>query len=260
MTSFVLIPLILNTELTARNFDLTERRFDLLNNIKGMPLVNIVAAEIITEEDNPRIMCFDTASSVTPEPFVSEGDEKELRVKNTILAQNCLEDIIKGYDIKLKDVVFRPELFAVLDGGSEEQSHSGAVSRYAAPIAGVTSNRTRFTLRLYSEEKNGNGEPEAYCRFSFPHCVGTPASFTLEDGSFFTPEYEIHSRPSRGENAMLIECMSNMPVYVEKVSDVPSSPKLGDEIIITQSMSLGGIGTVNAGDSLYWNGSSFVRE
>lgn len=231
-----------------------------MNNIKGMPLVNIVAAEIITEGDSPTLMCFETASSVTPEPFVSEGEEKELRVKNQILAQNCLEDIIKGYDIKLKDVVFRPELFALLDGGKSSELYSGNVSRYAAPVASQVSNRTRFTLRLYSEEKNGNGEPTSYCRFSFPQCVGTPASFSLEDGSFFAPEYEIHSRPSSGQSAMLIECMSSMPTYISDASDFPSSPEIGAEFIATQAMSgIGGI-ELKAGESVYWNGSSYVKE
>lgn len=231
-----------------------------MNNIKGMPLVNIVAAEIITEGDSPALICFDTASTVEPEPFVSEGEEKELRVKNQILAQNCLEDIIKGYDIKLKDVVFRPELLAVLDGGNSTELYSGTVNRYAAPVAGTVSERIRFTLRLYSEEKNGNGEPASYCRFSFPHCVGTPASFSLEDGSFFTPEYEIHSRPSSGESAMIIECMNDMPTYISDSSDLPLNPKTGAEFIATKKISAIADSDLNVGESIYWNGFSYVRE
>lgn len=231
-----------------------------MNNIKGMPLVNIVAAEIITEGDSPAVMCFDTASTVTPEPFVSEGEEKELRVKNQILAQNCLEDIIKGYDIKLKDVVFRPELLALLDGGESSELLSGHVTRYSAPVAGQVSDRVRFTLRLYSEEKNGNGEPASYCRFSFPHCVGTPASFSLEDGSFFAPEYEIHSRPSSGESAMVIECMGAMPNYISSAADLPISPDIGAEFIALSKMNVGAVGEIAAGESVYWNGSSYVRE
>lgn len=231
-----------------------------MNNTKGMPLVNIVAAEIITEEDSPTLICFDTASTAEPEPFVSEGEEKELRVKNQILAQNCLEDIIKGYDIKLKDVVFRPELFAVLDGGNSTGLYSGNVNRYSAPVAGAVSERVRFTLRLYSEEKNGHGEPASYCRFSFPHCIGTPASFSLEDGSFFAPEYEIHSRPSGGESAMIIECMNGLPTYISDSNDLPLNPETGAEFIAIQKISSVAGSELKVGESIYWNGVSYVRE
>lgn len=231
-----------------------------MNNIKGMPLVNIVAAEIITEGNSPELMCFDTASTAEPEPFVSEGEEKELRVKNQILAQNCLEDIIKGYNIKLKDVVFRPKLFALLDGGSARDLYSGNVNRYSAPIAGAASERIQFTLRLYSEEKNGNGEPASYCRFSFPHCVGTPASFSLEDGSFFTPEYEIHSRPSGGESAMIIECMNSLPTYISDSNELPANPKIGAEFIATKKIGSIAGKEINVGESIYWDGNVYVHE
>ena len=74
-------------------------------------IVNIARVEILTDEDTPRLLCFDTVSSAELEPFVSKGEETELRVKNTIIAQNFLEDIVKGYNITLKDAALSKALW-----------------------------------------------------------------------------------------------------------------------------------------------------
>lgn len=221
------------------------------------PIVNIVRAELITIESEPRVLHFETVSSASPEPFVSEGEESELRVRNTILAQERLEDIIKGYDITLKDCVMSRELLELVDGGEATSAGLYGFEGYLSPVAGKESSRVRFSLHLYAAEKDYAGDVVSYFRFSFPNCVGTPAKFSLENGSFAAPEYTIHSRPAAGECAMRVEVLDRLPVYCSTASDAPVYPAEGDCVIATASMDLGAL-KMFAGDMAYYNGSKYM--
>ena len=221
------------------------------------PIVNVVRAEIVTDESSPRVMFFDTISSAEPEPFVSEGEDTELRIRNTILAQDCLEDIIKGYDVTLNDCALSRELLEVVDGGESVTSASGVFAGYRSPSAGSASERTRFTLRLYTAEKDYGGDSVAYFRFSFPNCVGTPAKLSFENGSFCAPKYLVRSRPAAGGRAMSIECLDTLPVYCAAAGDVPASPAEGDCVIATADVSVGSL-SLTAGEMAYYTGSAWT--
>jgi len=220
-------------------------------------IVNIVRAEITTEENTPRVFGFDTVTSAEPEPVISEGEESELRVRNTILAQDLLEDIVKGYDITLKDCVLNAGLLEIIDGGAQHTADTSLLSGYSAPQAGTPSGRTRFTLRLYAEEKDYGGQTIGVFRFSFPNCVGTPAKFQLENGSFTTPEYLVRSRPRSGEYAMTLECLDRLPVYCSSEDDVTDRPEEGDCITALGYLSVGSL-IVNPGRTAYFDGENWV--
>ena len=221
------------------------------------PIVNIVRAEIITNESDPRILHFETVSSAVPEPFVSEGEESELRIRNTIIAQERLEDIIKGYNITLKDCVLSKELLEVVDGGMAVDSQTNSFAGYASPVAGAESARVHFSLHLYAAEKDYAGDAVSYFRFSFPNCVGTPAKFSLENGSFAAPEYVVRSRPMAGDCAMRVEVLDRLPIYCTSAADAPAQPKAGDCVIAAEGVRIGDV-DLNAGDMAYYNGSSYV--
>ncbi len=217
-------------------------------------IVNIVRAEVTTLEEEPRVLSFDTVTAAEPEPVVSEGEESELRVRNTILAQDTLEDILKGYDITLKDCVLSAQLLALIDGGSVIDADTDTFAGYRSPAAGATSSRTRFTLRLYTEEKDYSGEAVGYFRFSFPNCVGTPAKFEFENGSFTAPEYLVRSRPASGRNALTVECLDRLPVYCGSADEIPVAPAAGDCVTATAAVSSGDF-DLNAGQTAYYDGS-----
>ena len=220
-------------------------------------IVNIVRAEVTTVEDAPRVLSFDTVTAAEPEPVVSEGEESELRVRNTILAQDCLEDILKGYDITLKDCVLSAALMELIDGGAAISPGEDNFAGYRSPAAGMTSARTRFVLRLYTEEKDYSGQAVGYFRFSFPNCVGTPAKFQFENGTFTTPEYVVRSRPSAGSHALTIETLDTLPVYCAEDADVPSSPAAGDCITATAAITAGGT-ALTAGQTAYYDGEGWT--
>ncbi len=229
-----------------------------MGTINSSPIANISGAEIITMEDTPRFFRFSSAKSVEPEPVLSEGKEEELRTGNTILAQNILEDILKGYNIKLKDVVFSPELLAFAQGGSVSYDTEGNFESYNAPIAGETCEHTRFILRIYSEEKDYDGETKCYYRFAFPGCFGSAASFSFEDGEFVSPEYTVKSRAGSGKTQLVIDCLDSMPVYISKASEMPSSAPLDVEYIAAVPMTVQGI-SLKAGECVYRTAEGFLK-
>ena len=81
---------------------------------------------------------------------------------------NRLEDITIGYDITLTSVTAQPKVLALVDGGEWDDT----TDKYAAPPVGSPVERTPFTLKIYTEDKDINGDTKGYVCFSFLHCKG----------------------------------------------------------------------------------------
>lgn len=182
--------------------------------VKEFPLANIVRVDIKTEEEVPKqYRLTDVASEAEVTAYVSEGEEKELRVKNVIKAQNKTEDIVKGYDTKLISATMIPEILALIDGGTlrYDDLDPAKVVGYDAPAIGEVVERTPYTMDIYTEEKDTNGDTLSYVRFSYLHCKGTPVNYTLKDGEFFVPELISKSRPKKGEKPVSIDFLDELP-------------------------------------------------
>lgn len=181
--------------------------------VHEIPIANVARVEIVTEEETPRTYRVTTASEAKVEAFVSEGEEKELRKGNRLLAQLKTEDLIKGYDVTLTDLTMNPEVYAIIDGGvSTADAEGRAFQRYTGPRVGEVLSRMPFTLNMYTEEKDGDGETKGYLKLSCMHCKGTPASIEIKDGDFCAPEYTMKSRPKIGEAPLSIEYLTELPV------------------------------------------------
>ncbi len=229
-----------------------------MGKIKASPIANISRVEIISMEETPRFFVFSSAKSVTPEPVLSEGKEEELRTRNTILAQNILEDILKGYNIKLRDVAFSPELMAFAQGGSVSYDSEGNFESYEAPTAGQAAEHTRFILRIYSEEKDYDGATKCYYRFTFPGCFGSTANFSFEDGEFVSPEYIVKSRAEGGRTQLLIDCMDTMPVYIAQAADVKVDAAIGQEFIAVSPLIAQGV-ALKSGEGIVKTQSGYEK-
>ncbi len=171
-------------------------------------LANIARVDIVTEEDTPvTYTLIDMANEANIEAYVSEGAENILRVKNTIKAMNKLEDIVLGYDITLSAVTMQPEVLALVDGGTWDDLSE----KYSAPPVGSPVNRKAFTLKVYTEDKDVNGETKGYVCFSFLHCKGRPVNYNVQDGEFFSESLQARSRPAAGESPVEFENMEALP-------------------------------------------------
>ena len=181
--------------------------------VREIPLANVARVEVVTEETEPKTYVVGTSNELTLEAFVSEGEEKELRKNNRLIAQLKTEDLVKGYNITVKDLVMHPFVFALVDGGQSTVSEEGAFS-YTGPRMGEVVKRTPFTMNIYTEEKDGDGETVAYLKITVAHCKGSPASVTVKDGEFYAPEYTVKSRPKIGESPLTITQLEELPEAV----------------------------------------------
>lgn len=223
-----------------------------------MALANIERVDIVTEETTTRVFSFDTASEASVEAQVSAGTETELRVKNQILAQSITEDIVKGFNITLKDSTFAPELFALVDGGVSTVSGNNFV-KYQAPAAGQVSSRVKSTMIVYAAEKDYDGNSLSYTAFSFPHAYGSPASVSLKDGEFYAPSYTLKSRPSKGQSPMTVDDLPSLPIVVTAAADLPESPVSGKTVILVGAAGISGIpDTIAVGSLAKYNGTAYA--
>ncbi|MBC2579994.1 hypothetical protein [Clostridium sp. DJ247] len=170
---------------------------------EGKALVNIVRTEIVNERTGDTYI-FETQDSCEIKPDLSQGKEDILRVKDTIYAINNTEDICIGYEIKMTDSLLTPQLMALVDGGTF------VAGKYEAPKAGVKVNRDKYTLIIYTEEKDYT-ETCGYAKFTFKHNRGKALDFKLKDGAFYVPEFNSKSRPVRGESPVEIDFLTTLP-------------------------------------------------
>lgn len=183
---------------------------ETIKNLEERVLANIVRAEIIDETDGTTKYVFNTSSEASIKPFMSEGAEKIHRVKNTILGSLRYEDILLGYEIKLVNNTFSPELLALIDGGTVYMDLDDNFSRYKAPVVGTVTERKNLTISLYTEELDCDGETLEYMKFTFKHAKGTPVEYSLKDGEFFVPEMTLRSRAKTGESSVEVSVLSEL--------------------------------------------------
>lgn len=182
--------------------------------IKEFPIANIARVEVITEEETPKTYVLDdVASEAEAVAYLSEGEEEELRIKNTIKAQNNTEDIVLGYDIMLLSATLVPEILALVDGGKlvYDETDTDKVIAYDAPVIGKAVDRTPFTTNIYTEEKDGDGSTKSYIMFSYRNCKGEPVNYELEEGEFFVPELNIKSRSKLGQSPVGLRFLEELP-------------------------------------------------
>jgi len=183
--------------------------------IKEFAIANITRVDFITQGDEPKTYSLvDVASEAESIAYLSEGEEKVLRVKNTIKAQNNTEDIVLGYDNKFVNATLIPEILALVDGGELVYGVDGeedVVKEYIAPELGKAVERQPFTTKVYTEEKDGDGSTVSYVCFEYKNCKGTPVNYTLQDGEFYAPELNIKSRSKLGERPMKVSFLKELP-------------------------------------------------
>ena len=171
-------------------------------------IANIARVDIVTEEATPKTYTLEeVASQAEASAFVSEGQSEELRVKNTIHAQIVTEDITKGYQIKLNNVRAVLEVLALVDGGNWDDT----AKKYTGPVAGEVTERIPFTLKIYTEDLDYNGDVLNYIMFEYKHCKGKPVNFIQNDGEFATQELNLVARPKKGEPVTSFDVLPELP-------------------------------------------------
>lgn len=181
-----------------------------MSNVVETALIG-VALVVLTDEDN-RKYSFTTATEVTFQTRIKEGEKIPLVIKNVLKAQKNYKDVILGIDIKFKDNMFLPEVVELLQGGVAQMKAEGQFERYAPPAAGVEYESKRFTVDVYSEHIDTSSQILGYAKFSFPNGQGKPIEMASKDGEFFAPEYTVITAPLKGQPPYTIEYVDTLPV------------------------------------------------
>jgi hypothetical protein len=176
----------------------------------GFAIADILAVVVTTSTAS---YLMKTASEAGCKCAISQGQEKELRKINTILALIRTKDLIKGYDITFKDVLLHPELLAITNGGVVTMN-AGVFQSYEAPVAGQPVEKELFSLDIYCGDKDTDGTDKQYLKFSLPGCEGSPTDFDFKDGEFFSPQFTIKNRPTNGVAPMGFSVVTTLPAIV----------------------------------------------
>lgn len=176
--------------------------------IEEQAIANIARVDITTEEDIPATYTLtEVATEATVEAAISEGIDEELRIKNTIKAQNKTLDLVKGYDITLTSATMIPEILALVDGGVWDEEEK----EYKGPAIGEAFTRTKFKIDIFAEQKGADGDTIGYVQFTYANCEGSPLSFTQTEGEFYSPELNITSRPKLGASPSSFKILEELP-------------------------------------------------
>lgn len=179
--------------------------------ISGGNIAGCERVKVVTLEETPRTYVVEAMTGISFAASLSEGSEKELRVKDTIFGALRTEDIVRGYDIQLDDPLLHSEILSLVDGGALSGVPGAPGEVYAAPAAGAPVSRTAFDLYAYSADRDADGEAKAYHEWKFPGCKGRPVEGALKDGEFTTLSYRIQSRPAGGVSPLTVRRIEALP-------------------------------------------------
>ncbi|MBB6716271.1 hypothetical protein [Clostridium gasigenes] len=155
-----------------------------LDEITGLPLAS--GKKINIECD----------SEVEVDPEISQGQEKQLRDDEKILATASTPDLLYGYKLKLKNTTLELTVAALIEGGtirySAEAGHETEIVGYDTPMLAEGSKIKSFKAEVFVANYEG-GDIKNYAKITFNKCTGKAFKMSLKK-DFFAPEFEIKCR------------------------------------------------------------------
>jgi hypothetical protein len=176
----------------------------------GNNIANVERIKVTEEGTGGKTYVFETSTNCQYTPALSNGNEVEQRVRNTVMGLLKTDDLVKGYDLNVEDQRFIAEFYALVDGGTLTGS-GDEWTKYASPVAGSAVTRKKFTLELYTSDRDTDGDVVTYHCWKFVGCKGTPVGGGGQDGQFTTLRYTINSRPPKGSSAMEVTPVESLP-------------------------------------------------
>ena len=134
----------------------------------------------------------ETAQKAELEPVLSEGDEDVLRAPDKILAVVRTDDLIYGYDVKLTDNTFGPEVAGLVAGYKVTKGGGSQKDKYTTPMVSEGFTGKPFKLEIYVANYSGDAIVD-YAKVTLNKCIGKFPTMSVGDG-FYAPEFEIKAR------------------------------------------------------------------
>ena len=165
----------------------------ILYNIKKVVLTELDPATGAPKAEGGVKATIETAQKAELEPVLSEGDEDVLRAPEKILAVVRTDDLIYGYDVKLTDNTFGPEVAGLVAGYKVTKGNNGAQKdKYTTPMVSEGFTGKPFKLEIYVANYSGDSIVD-YAKVTLNKCIGKFPTMSIGDG-FYAPEFEIKAR------------------------------------------------------------------
>ena len=164
----------------------------ILYNIKKVVLTELDPATGAPKAEGGVKATIETAQKAELEPVLSEGEEDVLRAPEKILAVVRTDDLIYGYDVKLTDNTFGPEVAGLVAGYKVTKGGASQKDKYATPMMNEGFTGKPFKLDIYVANYSGDAIVD-YAKVTLNKCIGKFPTMSIGDG-FYAPEFEIKAR------------------------------------------------------------------
>ena len=164
----------------------------ILYNIKKVVLTELDPKTGAPKASDGVKATIETAQKAELEPVLSEGDEDVLRAPEKILAVVRTDDLIYGYDVKLTDNTFGPEVAGLVAGYKVTKGGASQKDKYATPMMNEGFTGKPFKLDIYVANYSGDAIVD-YAKITLNKCIGKFPTMSIGDG-FYAPEFEIKAR------------------------------------------------------------------
>lgn len=176
---------------------------------KSFALCDVVLTQFAVEGGNTYNI--NTADEISCELSSEDAESTSLTIKKRTIAKKDGVDLVKGYDLKLKDNVFTPDLVADLQGGRVTKDTQGNFQSYTAPTVGVAPTLKSFTTSFFIEVVGEDGPTGEYLKYTFSKCKGSLLSPNFKDDEYYSSEYTVKSRPTLGTAAYTVTLVNELP-------------------------------------------------
>ena len=164
----------------------------ILYNIKKVVLTELDPKTGAPKASDGVKATIETAQKAELEPVLSEGEEDVLRAPDKILAVVRTDDLIYGYDVKLTDNTFSPEVAGLVAGYKVTKGGASQKDKYATPMMNEGFTGKPFKLDIYVANYSGDAIVD-YAKVTLNKCIGKFPTMSIGDG-FYAPEFEIKAR------------------------------------------------------------------
>ena len=164
----------------------------ILYNIKKVVLTELDPKTGAPKASDGVKATIETAQKAELEPVLSEGEEDVLRAPEKILAVVRTDDLIYGYDVKLTDNTFGPEVAGLVAGYKVTKGGASQKDKYATPMMNEGFTGKPFKLDIYVANYSGDAIVD-YAKVTLNKCIGKFPTMSIGDG-FYAPEFEIKAR------------------------------------------------------------------
>ncbi|HID0814601.1 TPA: hypothetical protein ACXNW8_000183 [Clostridium botulinum] len=190
---------------------------EILYNVKKVILTPLdkLTGLPATDMEKINIKC---DSEIEIDPEISQGQEKQLRDDERILATAGTPDLLYGYKLKLKNTTLELAVAALIEGGiiRYDKDDSTKIIGYDTPMLSEGSKIKPFMAEIYAENYEGE-DVKNYAKITFNKCTGKAFKMSLKK-DFYAPEFEIKCRENTKAKLPIksIEFLDSLPQDTEE--------------------------------------------